>query len=300
MNFKTFVRALAVLLVVLATSVASAQDRYVVTQSPFWAQMNSINDGTARAFNGIRRAMGQPERVRQPLFDDRVIERVDARQYHGSYQTYAPQGAYYGEPRGGGVANAIGQLLGGGQQVPPQYQGMHPCDVPLQYRPRYGSDTPDCGATQATERAVVITGAANAVATVVDGILTRRAAKREGEKTRASMEEVSNSMAKVLEIQDIQEAPQQTPAPTRTSIPVQPRTVIEPQVRGEMVKVLNCTGSVLTITGKFAGEAWTLQPGESRVIETRSGLGLKANYSGRSGQIVVADANTIAVHPSSN
>lgn len=297
MNFKIF-RILAVVLSVLATSVVNAQDRYIITQDPFWGGMNKIHDGTSRAFNGIRRAMGQPERVRRPLFDDSVIERVDARQYHTGYQNYAPQGAYYGEPRGGGVANAIGQLLGGGQQVPPQYQGMHPCDVPLQYRPRYGSDTPDCGATQATERAVVITGAANAVVSVVDGILTRRSNKREEEKTRASLEEVSNGIAKVLELQDINEAPTQAQAPTRTSMPVQPRLVVEPQVRGEMVKVLNCTGAILYLTGKFAGETWTLQPGESRVIETRSGLGLKANYNGRSGQIVLDNSGTIVVHPS--
>ncbi len=294
MNKNLVILAFVATVLFVATP-AVAQTYLVETQSPFWGQMNSVHDGTARAFNGIRRAMGQPERIRQPLFDDRVIERVDARQYHTGYQTYAPQGAYYGEPRGG-VGQVIGSLLGGGSQVPPQWQSVHPCNRPMEYRPIIGSDTPDCGRAQATERAVVITGAANAVTTVIDGILTRRSAKREAEKTRAAMEDMSNGVAKVLELQDINEAP----APTRSS-PIAPRPVVEPQARGgEMVKVLNCTGAVLSITGKFAGETWTLQPGESRVIETRSGLGLKANYNGRSGQIVVADANTIAVHPSNN
>lgn len=293
MNKNIVILTFVAFVLLVATPVA-AQTYLVETQSPFWGQMNSVHDGTARAFNGIRRAMGQPERIRQPLFDDRVIERVDARQLYAGYQTYAPQGAYYGEPRSG-VGQVIGQLLGGGSQVPPQWQSVHPCNRPMEYRPVIGSDTPDCGQAQATERTVVLTGAANAVATVIDGILTRRSAKREAEKTRAAMEDMSNGVAKVLELQDINEAP----APTRSS-PIAPRPV-EPQVRGgEMVKVLNCTGAVLSITGKFAGETWTLQPGESRTIETRSGLGLRATYNGRNGQIVLDDSGTIAVHPSNN
>lgn len=288
MNFKNVVALALVAVVLLVATPVAAQTYLVETQSPFWAQMNNVHDGTARAFNGIRRAMGQPERIRQPLFDDRVIERVDARQYHTGYQTYAPQGAYYGEPRGGGVANAIGQLLGGGSQVPPQWQGVHPCNRPMEYRPVIGSDTPDCGRAQATERAVVITGAANAVTTVIDGILTRRSAKKEAEKTRAAMEEVSNGVAKVLELQDINEAP------TRTSMPVQPRPVVEPQVRGVKLNVLNCTGREVTLYNK-EGESWKIPVSRDAVsIDVRSGV---LTLQATNGLIVLADASTIAIHP---
>lgn len=291
MNFKSFFRTLAAILFVLATSVASAQDRYVVTQSPFWGQMNSVHDGTARAFNGLRRALGQPERVRQPLFDDRVIERVERPRHYSSYQNYAPQGAYYGQSQGYG---GISQLLSGrNQQVPPQWQGIHPCDRPMEYRPRIGSDTPDCGAAQATERTVAIAGGVNVVATVVDGILTRRAAKAEGEKTRASLEEMSNGVAKVLEMQDIGEAPQQAQTPTRMTMPVQPRPVTQ-QVQSTKLSVLNCTGKEIALFNK-EGESWKIPVSRDAVsIEVRSGVHtLQTTH----GLIVLADASTIAVHP---
>jgi hypothetical protein len=61
---------------------------------------------------------------------------------------------------------------------------------------------------------------------------------------------------------------------------------------------VNCTGEILKVAGENPGESWTLQAGESKEIETRSGLGLRAIYgNNKKGRIEVFAPNVIAIHP---
>jgi hypothetical protein len=49
MNFKNVVALALVAVVLLVATPVAAQTYLVETQSPFWAQMNNVHDGTARA-----------------------------------------------------------------------------------------------------------------------------------------------------------------------------------------------------------------------------------------------------------